>query len=1079
MAILRTLATPLMIVMTAVVTVNAGDANGAYSPCLDSRVDRSDGFSFGIPFASKDKFFYNNTVQFSPSDNTLYFTSSNPQISMLRSKLISSSLSQFKFAKMLEGFTESANKVIMCAQQEAFLLGHKYISQEHILMALISQAGGLAAKSLQSAKIDLNVIREQIEMLFGRGGGCSGSFCMDLRFTHGAKCVLEFSREEAHRIGHAYIETRDLLLGLLKGCDTEIARLLQNQGASVTRHMAVENEEVLSLNDVRGKDYSKNNQKLTPSVSENTKDNQKLTPSVSEITKDNQNLTLSVPQNTKESQKQTLSVPQNTKDNQRLTLSVPQNTMDNDQKLTLGVSQNKDFDDKKGGKNRQTPTLDTFGTNLTKLAKEGKLHPFVGRQDEVERVIQIFCRRMKNNPCLVGEPGVGKTAIIEGLAQRIINGSVPAKLRGKKEIEESGDVILFIKQVHTFFETTTVGARNSSYALKHALDGGVIQCISSTTVNEHRKHIENDAALKRIFQLVDVTEPSIEETIKILKGLRGMYGTHHKVRYTDEALEAAAKLSQQYICGRFLPDKAIDLIDEAGSHVQHFPTQEKRKCSKSNSTSIPEVTKSDIQHIVSSWTGIPVSDVSKEEGERLLKLEEKLQSHVIGQTEAINSISRAIRRARLGLGNTRKPIASFMFTGATGVGKTELAKALATNYFGSEDALVRLDMSEYTERHTASRLIGAPPGYAGFDEGGQLTEAVRHRPHALVLFDEIEKAHSDVFNLMLQILDDGRLTDGKGNTVDFNNTLIIMTSNIGNNIMIDSNSTTAGNEELVSGVCMEKLVMKELKKHFKPEFLNRFDEIIVFKQLTKQDVKKIADLMLREVGERLKGKDMQLLVTCKFRDHVVENGYNPCYGARPLRRTISRLLEDALAEKMLKKEIKEGDSVVVDVGLEGNVVVVNQKNNATKGRVSATNYLDLSKKRGKETGIACNLMAKMFHILSFKVKKKEKVSMEHHMVQNPLNVTEKPLSNCKINIPDLDLHDSKKDDSNYLVSPYPRSPSTTRSSTVKWNCLCSPTTHAGSFRCRHHRASGIMRGRSVGSGLSELASKSSRGINHP
>nr|XP_027189401.1 ATP-dependent Clp protease ATP-binding subunit ClpA homolog CD4A, chloroplastic-like [Cicer arietinum] len=531
-----------------------------------------------------------------------------------------------------------------------------------------------------------------------------------------------------------------------------------------------------------------------------------------------------------------------------------------------------------------------------------------------------------------------------------------------KEIEQSGDVILFVKEVHHLFDAATSGARSFTYILKHALERGVIQCIFATTENEHRIHMENDMTLKRLFQAVKVLEPSIEETIEILKGLRGTYETHYKLHYTDEALVAAANLSQQYVSDRFLPDKAIDLIDEAGSHVQLCHAKNKKK----GNVSIPSVKKHDIQHVVSSWIGVPVSDVSKEEGESLLNLEVMLHKHVIGQNEAISTICRAIRRARVGLRNCRRPIASFMFTGPSGVGKTELANALATNYFGSKDSLIRLDMSEYMDSYNAARLIGAPPGYIGFDEGGQLTESIRKKSHAVLLFDEIEKAHSDVFNLMLQILDDGRLTDGKGQTVDFKSTLIIMTSNLGNSIiegMIDNKENSSSFDH------KKNLVMEELKHHFRPEFLNRLDEIIVFKELTKKEVEEIVNIMLREVCQKLMVKEIHLSLTCRFREHVIQHGYNPSYGARPLRRTIAKFLEDTLAENMLRKEIKEGDSIIVDVNVEGNVVVINQKNvkreeyHFTSFVDSVGNFLADEKRKDVVSGISCNLVGKMLDIL--------------------------------------------------------------------------------------------------------------------
>ncbi|XP_054797496.1 ATP-dependent Clp protease ATP-binding subunit ClpA homolog, chloroplastic-like [Prosopis cineraria] len=1139
---------------------------------------------------------------------------------------------------MLEGFTESANKVMIGAQQEAHLLGHKYISTEHILLALISDdVGGLAAKALQSAKLDLNVIREQAEEIFGKGGGSSGSFSMELRFSCGAQLVLKLTREEAQKLGHSFADERDLLLGLLKGCDGKINGLLQNQGVDVnnirdqvSKHMADEKEKAYSLNDqfaqgcsnensqkpsltvpikmVAGekekpsysndqcaqgsnensqkptlsapikmianekvkascsndqyeqgcsnensqkpilpvsikmivsekeKAYSSNDQcaqgygnensqkptlivpiKLIASEKETSSslndqcpqgfsndDSQQPTVSVpikmiaGEMEKtpssneqcaqgcsneNSQKTTLSVPIkmitgeeekvfslndqcaqgcSDENSQKPTLSMPTkmiagekektstsneqfsqgcSDENSQKRALSAPTKMIadekekgygsndqcargcsdENSQKPILNVSikmiagekekpsssndqcvpgcgnenshrpahsvpikiinmmpasENIEAGSKKVDKimNYQTPILDMFGTNLTKLAQECKLNPFVGRHDRVERTIQIFCRRTKNNPCLVGEPGVGKTATIDGLAQRILSGSVPEKLKGKKvikldlahflyetscqktpeertsclikEIAESGDVILFINKVHSFFDATNKGTHKFSYILKRALQSGTIQCIGSATVDEYRMHIEKDEALQRIFQSVDVAEPSIEETVKILKGLRGMYGTHHNVLYTDEALEAAAKLSQKYICGRFLPEKAIDLIDEAGSYVQHFPAKDKRKLR----SFFPEVTKSDIQQIVSSWTGIPVRDVSREEGECLLNLEEKLRNYVIGQNEAINTVCRAIRRASLGLGHMTKPIASFLFTGPTGVGKIKLAKALATQYFGSEDAMIRIDMSECMDRHKASRIVGAPLGYFGFHEAGQLTKAVRHRPYSLVLLDEIDKAHSDIFNLMLQILDDGKLTDGQGHTVDFKNTLIVMTSSMRHNKMNEAESN-----------CIKKLVMEETKQYFRPEFLKRLDEIIAFNELTKMDVKQIADLMLRQVSERMKRKDIELTVTHKFSDHVVEHGYEPSYCARALKRAISRLLEDALVEKMLTKEIRKGDSIVVDVTSDGNVVLKHK--NDLVSCINLNRNIAAVGKRGKDNGVTCNLMSKMFDLL--------------------------------------------------------------------------------------------------------------------
>ncbi|XP_027332263.1 chaperone protein ClpC, chloroplastic isoform X5 [Abrus precatorius] len=794
---------------------------------------------------------------------------------------------------MFERFTEKAIKVIMLAQEEARRLGHNFVGTEQILLGLIGEGTGIAAKVLKSMGINLKDARVEVEKIIGRG---SGFVAVEIPFTPRAKRVLELSLEEG-----------------------VAARVLENLGADPTNIRT----QVIRM------------------VGE----------SADSVT------------------------------------------------ATVGS----------GSSGNKMPTLEEYGTNLTKLAEEGKLDPVVGRQQQIERVTQILGRRTKNNPCLIGEPGVGKTAIAEGLAQRIANGDVPETIEGKKvitldmgllvagtkyrgefeerlkklmeEIKQSDEIILFIDEVHTLIGAGAAeGAIDAANILKPALARGELQCIGATTLDEYRKHIEKDPALERRFQPVRVPEPTVDETIQILKGLRERYEIHHKLRYTDEALVAAAQLSYQYISDRFLPDKAIDLIDEAGSRVrlQHAQLPEEareldkevrqivkekeeavrnqdfekagelrdremdlkaqistlvekgKEMSKAESEAGdggPVVTEADIQHIVSSWTGIPVEKVSTDESDRLLKMEETLHKRVIGQDEAVKAISRAIRRARVGLKNPNRPIASFIFSGPTGVGKSELAKALAAYYFGSEEAMIRLDMSEFMERHTVSKLIGSPPGYVGYTEGGQLTEAVRRRPYTVVLFDEIEKAHPDVFNMMLQILEDGRLTDSKGRTVDFKNTLLIMTSNVGSSV-IEKGGRRIGfdldyDEKDSSYNRIKSLVTEELKQYFRPEFLNRLDEMIVFRQLTKLEVKEIADIMLKEVFDRLKKKDIELQVTERFRDRVVEEGYNPSYGARPLRRAIMRLLEDSMAEKMLAREIKEGDSVIVDVDSDGNVIVLN------------------------------------------------------------------------------------------------------------------------------------------------------------
>ncbi|WVZ85405.1 hypothetical protein U9M48_032341 [Paspalum notatum var. saurae] len=822
---------------------------------------------------------------------------------------------------MFERFTEKAIKVIMLAQEEARRLGHNFVGTEQILLGLIGEGTGIAAKVLKSMGINLKDARVEVEKIIGRG---SGFVAVEIPFTPRAKRVLELSLEEARQLGHNYIGSEHLLLGLLREGEGVAARVLESLGADP--------------NNIR---------------------------------------------------------------TQAIPFHVIRMVGESTEAVGAGVGG--------GSSGQKMPTLEEYGTNLTKLAEEGKLDPVVGRQDQIERVTQILGRRTKNNPCLIGEPGVGKTAIAEGLAQRISNGDVPETIEGKKvitldmgllvagtkyrgefeerlkklmeEIKQNEDIILFIDEVHTLIGAGAAeGAIDAANILKPALARGELQCIGATTLDEYRKHIEKDPALERRFQPVKVPEPTVDETIQILRGLRERYELHHKLRYTDEALVAAAQLSYQYISDRFLPDKAIDLIDEAGSRVRlrhaQLPDEAKeldkelRQITKQKNEAVrgqdfekagelrdremelkaqitaiidkskemikaetesgevgPLVTEADIQHIVSSWTGIPVEKVSSDESDRLLKMEETLHTRIIGQDEAVKAISRAIRRARVGLKNPNRPIASFIFSGPTGVGKSELAKALAAYYFGSEEAMIRLDMSEFMERHTVSKLIGSPPGYVGYTEGGQLTEAVRRRPYTVVLFDEIEKAHPDVFNMMLQILEDGRLTDSKGRTVDFKNTLLIMTSNVGSSV-IEKGGRKIGfdldyDEKDTSYNRIKSLVTEELKQYFRPEFLNRLDEMIVFRQLTKLEVKEIADIMLKEVFDRLKAKDINLQVTEKFRDRVVDEGYNPSYGARPLRRAIMRLLEDSLAEKMLAGEVKEGDSAIVDVDSDGKVIVLN------------------------------------------------------------------------------------------------------------------------------------------------------------
>ena len=834
---------------------------------------------------------------------------------------------------MFERFTEKAIKVIMLAQEEARRLGHNFVGTEQILLGLIGEGTGVAAKVLKSMGVNLKDARVEVEKIIGRG---SGFVAVEIPFTPRAKRVLELSLEEARQLGHNYIGTEHLLLGLIREGEGVAARVLENLGVDLAK---VRTQVIRMLGE-------------TAEVS------------------------------------------------------------------AAGGSA-------KGSS--KTPTLDEFGSNLTQLATEAKLDPVVGRHNEIDRVIQILGRRTKNNPVLIGEPGVGKTAIAEGLAQRIQQGDVPdileekrvltldigllvagTKYRGEfeerlkkimEEIKTAGNVILVIDEVHTLIGAGAAeGAIDAANILKPALARGEMQCIGATTLDEYRKHIERDAALERRFQPVTVGEPSIEDTIEILRGLRERYEQHHRLKITDKALEAAATLGDRYISDRFLPDKAIDLIDEAGSRVrllnsklppeakevdkelrsiqkrkeeavreQDFtkaselrdrevglrekirsllqnsrtessPTSESSistagETSSSTATGVPctalttpMVNEEDIAQIVASWTGVPVQKLTESESMKLLNMEETLHQRLIGQDEAVKAVSKAIRRARVGLKNPNRPIASFIFSGPTGVGKTELTKALAAYFFGSEDAMIRLDMSEFMERHTVSKLIGSPPGYVGFNEGGQLTEAVRRRPYTVVLFDEIEKAHPDVFNLLLQLLEDGRLTDSKGRTVDFKNTLIIMTSNIGSKV-IEKGGGGLGFE--FSGENAEEnqynrirsLVNEELKQYFRPEFLNRLDEIIVFRQLSRDEVKEIAKIMLREVFARMQDKGITLTVSNAFKERLVEEGYNPAYGARPLRRAVMRLLEDSLAEEVLSGRINDGDSAEVDVDENKKIVV--------------------------------------------------------------------------------------------------------------------------------------------------------------
>ena len=812
---------------------------------------------------------------------------------------------------MFERFTEKAIKVIMLAQEEARRLGHNFVGTEQILLGLIGEGTGVAAKVLKSMGVNLKDARIEVEKIIGRG---SGFVAVEIPFTPRAKRVLELSLEEARQLGHNYIGTEHLLLGLIREGEGVAARVLENLGVDLTK---VRTQVIRMLGETA---------EVTP-----------------------------------------------------------------------------------GGPSgrTKTPTLDEFGSNLTQMAIDNKLDPVVGRAKEIERVIQILGRRTKNNPVLIGEPGVGKTAIAEGLASRIASKDIPDILEDKRvvtldigllvagtkyrgefeerlkkimdEIRSAGNVILVIDEVHTLIGAGAAeGAIDAANILKPALARGELQCIGATTLDEYRKHIERDAALERRFQPVMVGEPSVDETIEILYGLRDRYEAHHKLKISDEALVAAAKLSDRYISDRFLPDKAIDLMDEAGSRVRLINSQlppaakeldkELRQILKEKDDAVrsqdfdragelrdremeikaeirtiaqtksngasgdgiePVVTEEDIAHIVASWTGVPVNKLTESESEKLLHMEDTLHQRLIGQEDAVKAVSRAIRRARVGLKNPNRPIASFVFSGPTGVGKTELAKSLASYFFGAEEAMIRLDMSEYMERHTVSKLIGSPPGYVGYNEGGQLTEAVRRRPYTVVLFDEIEKAHPDVFNMLLQILEDGRLTDAKGRTVDFKNTLLILTSNIGSKVIEKGGSGIGFDfaEDATESQYnrIRSLVNEELKQYFRPEFLNRLDEIIVFRQLNKLEVTQIAEIMLKEVFGRLTEKGIVLEVTDRFKDRLITEGYSPSYGARPLRRAIMRLLEDSLAEEILSGRIKDGDTALVDVDENGIVQVSSQQ----------------------------------------------------------------------------------------------------------------------------------------------------------
>ncbi|GAA1734328.1 ATP-dependent Clp protease ATP-binding subunit ClpC [Dietzia kunjamensis subsp. schimae] len=807
---------------------------------------------------------------------------------------------------MFERFTDRARRVVVLAQEEARMLNHNYIGTEHILLGLIHEGEGVAAKALESLGISLEAVRSQVEEIIGQGQQAPSGH---IPFTPRAKKVLELSLREALQLGHNYIGTEHILLGLIREGEGVAAQVLVKLGADLTR---VRQQVIQLLSGYQGKEAEASG---TPAGS--------------------------------------------------------------------------------GGREAGTPSsstvLDQFGRNLTQAAMEGKLDPVVGRAKEVERIMQVLSRRTKNNPVLIGEPGVGKTAVVEGLAQAIVNNEVPETLKDKqlysldlgslvagsryrgdfeerlkkvlKEINQRGDIILFIDEIHTLVGAGAAeGAIDAASILKPKLARGELQTIGATTLEEYRKHIEKDAALERRFQPVQVPEPSVELSIEILKGLRDRYEAHHRVTITDSALAAAAQLADRYINDRFLPDKAIDLIDEAGARMrikrmtappdlrefdekiadarrekesaidaQDFEKAaglrdtekkliaeraEREKQWRAGDMDVAAVVDEEqIAEILGNWTGIPVFKLTEEETTRLLRMEDELHKRIIGQEDAIKAVSRAIRRTRAGLKDPKRPSGSFIFAGPSGVGKTELSKALANFLFGEDDALIQIDMGEYHDRFTASRLFGAPPGYVGYEEGGQLTEKVRRKPFSVVLFDEIEKAHSEIYNTLLQVLEDGRLTDGQGRMVDFKNTVLIFTSNLGTRDIskavgmgFQSSDNTEDAYER-----MKQKVNDELKKHFRPEFLNRIDEIVVFHQLTQEQIVQMVDLMVSRVGVALKAKDMTIEVTDRAKQLLAKRGFDPVLGARPLRRTIQREIEDTLSEKILFGEVAAGELVTVDV----------------------------------------------------------------------------------------------------------------------------------------------------------------------
>ncbi|MBU6081123.1 ATP-dependent Clp protease ATP-binding subunit [Allobacillus halotolerans] len=812
---------------------------------------------------------------------------------------------------MFGRFTERAQKVLALSQEEALRLGHNNIGTEHILLGLIKEGEGIAAKALKSLDIDSEKIQQEVEQLIGKGESTNQT----IHYTPRAKKVIELSMDEARKLNHSYVGTEHILLGLIREGEGVAARVFNNLGVSLNKAR----QQVLQL---LGSNDS----------------------------------TSGHPHQRKQKQ----------------------------------------------NSNAQTPTLDSLASDLTATAREGNVDPVIGRSEEIERVIQVLSRRRKNNPVLIGEPGVGKTAIAEGLAQQIVNNEIPEILRDKRvmtldmgtvvagtkyrgefedrlkkvieEIRQAKNIILFIDELHTLIGAGGAeGAIDASNILKPALARGELQCIGATTLDEYRKYIEKDAALERRFQPIQVSEPTTEESTKILQGLRDRYEAHHRVTISDDAIESAVRFSDRYITDRFLPDKAIDLIDEAASRVrlrnytvppnlkeleekldevkkekdaavqsQEFETaaslrdkeqklkdeveKTKNEWKEKQGQESSEVTLDDIAHVVSTWTGVPVSRMEKSEKERLLNLEENLHDRVIGQEEAVQSISKAIRRARAGLKDPKRPIGSFIFLGPTGVGKTELARALASTMFGEEDAMIRIDMSEYMEKHATSRLVGSPPGYVGYDEGGQLTEKVRQKPYSVILLDEIEKAHPEVFNILLQVLEDGRLTDSKGRTVDFRNTILIMTSNVGaHELRREKYVGFSMSDDQRDYKSMKDKVMEELKKAFRPEFLNRVDDTIVFHSLEEKHIRQIVTLMVKQLQDRLVDNEIHFTLSDQAIDKIADEGMDLEYGARPLRRSLQKNVEDFLSEELLKGDLEKGQSVEIDVDDNGDFYVSAKK----------------------------------------------------------------------------------------------------------------------------------------------------------